>query len=87
MWEFTTFLRNFLINILKNENIEELLMDNIFYFLDLTENSILWKQLTQDAASKVNLNKYGFYFRFILLLLDDINLKPEPTAPTKNVML
>ena len=62
-------------------------MDNIFCFLDLIGKSVLWKELTQDAPSKVYLNKYGFYFKFILLLLGDINLNPEAAAPTRNVML
>ena len=42
---------------------------------------ILWKRLSQSALSKVQLNKYGSYFKFILLLSGDINVNPVPTTP------
>ena len=43
--------------------------------------------MTILALSKVYLNKYGSYFKFILLLLEDINLNPGPTTPKRNDML
>ena len=51
------------------------------------KKNILWKRLSQDALSKVHLNKYGSYFKFILLLSGDINLNPGPTAPKRNDIL
>ena len=47
-------------------------------------NSILCKTLSQDALSKVQTNKYGSHFMFILLLLGHINLNPRPVTPTRN---
>ena len=51
------------------------------------EKNILRKLLSQDALSKVHLNKYGSYFKFILLLSGDINLNPGPTARKRNDIL
>ena len=51
------------------------------------EKNILRKLLSQDALSKVHLNKYGSYFKFILLLSGDINLNPGPTTPKRNDIL
>ena len=51
------------------------------------EKNILRKQLSQDALSKVHLNKYGSYFEFIPLLSGDINLNPGPTTPKRNDIL
>ena len=48
---------------------------------------LLRKRLSQDALSKVHLNKYGSYFKFILLLSCDINLNPGPTTPKRNDIL
>ena len=45
---------------------------------------MLRKRLPQDALSKVHLNKYGSYFKFILLLSGDINLNYGPTT-TKTI--
>ena len=36
---------------------------------------------------KIHLNKYGSYFKFILLLSGDINLNPRPTVPKRNGIL
>ena len=47
--------------------------------LEQIEINILWKRLSQDALSKVHLDMYGSYFKFILLLSGDINLNPGPT--------
>ena len=51
------------------------------------KKKILRKWLSHDALSKVYLNKYGSYFKFILLLFGDINLNPWPTAPKRNDIL
>ena len=48
---------------------------------------MLRKRISQDALSKVHLNKYGSYFQFILLLSGDINLNPRPTTPKGNDIL
>ena len=40
-------------------------------------------RLSQDALSKVHLNKYGSYFKFMLLMSGDINLNPGPTTPKR----
>ena len=96
MYPFVTLLRNktsgsdkqhFLLHILKNENKEEFFMDNAFSPFELILKSILRKWLSQDAPSNVHLNKYGSYFKFIQLLLGDINLNPGPTTPIRNDML
>ena len=69
---------------MKNENKEKFLTDSTFCTSELIEkNNILRKRLSQDALSKVHWNKYGSYFKFILLLSGDINLNPGPTTPTK----
>ena len=78
--------RHFLINILKNEN-KEFLTGSTFCTFELTEKSILRKRLSQDALSKVHLKKYESYFKFILLMLGDINLNSGPTTPKRNDML
>ena len=41
----------------------------------------------QDALSKIDLSKNGSYFKFILLLLGDINLNPGLTTPKRNDIL
>ena len=41
----------------------------------------------QDALSKIDLSKNGSYFKFILLLLGDINLNPGLTIPKRNDIL
>ena len=66
----------FLLNALKNENKEESLTDSTFCTFELIEKNTLRKRLriSQDALSIVHLNKYGSYFKFILLLSGDINL-------------
>ena len=79
--------RHFFFNTLKNENKEEFLTYSTFCTLEQIEKNILRKRLSQDALSKVHLNKYGSYFKFILLLPGDINLNPGPTAPKRNDML
>ena len=76
--------RHFLFNTLKNENKEDFLTYSIFCTLEQIEKKILRKLLSQDALRKVHLNKYGSYFKFILLLSGDINLNPGPTAPKRN---
>ena len=77
----------FLFNILKNENKEEFLMGSTFCISELIEESILRNRLSQDYLSKVHLNKYGSYFKFIMLRSGDINLNPGPTTPKRNDML
>ena len=79
--------RHFFFNTLKNENKEEFLTYSTFCTLEQIEKNILRKRLSQDALSKVHLNKYGSYFKFILLLSGDINLNPGPTAPKRNDIL
>ena len=59
------------------------------YFLHFSAN---WKKFntektSQDALSKVYLNKYGSYFKFILLLSGNISLKPGPSTPQRNDIL
>ena len=76
--------RHFFFNTLENENKEEFLTYSTFCTLEQIEKNILRKRLSQDALSKVHLNKYGSYFKFILLLSGDINLNPGPTAPKRN---
>ena len=51
--------RHFSFNTLKNENKEEFLTYSIFYNFEEIEKNILWKRLSQDALSKVHLNKHG----------------------------
>ena len=47
-----------------------------------------WKNILRKyAPSKLHLNKYGSYFRFILLLTIDIKLKPRPTTAKWNDIL
>ena len=72
------------LNILKNENKEEFLTASTFCTFDLIEKRILRKWLSQDPLSKVHLNKHGLYFKFIHLLLGDLNLNPGTTSPTRN---
>ena len=79
--------RHFFFNTLKNENKEEFLTYSTFCTLEQIEKNILRKRLSQDALSKVHLNKYGSYFKFILLLSGDINLNPGPTTPKRNDIL
>ena len=76
---------HFLFNTLKNENKEESLTGSTFCAFELIEKNILRKRLrvSQDALSKVHLNKYGSYFKFILLLSGDINLNLVLTTPKK----
>ena len=78
---------HFLFNTLKNENKEEFLKGSTFLTFELTEKNILRKRLSQDALSRIHLNKYGSHLKFILLLLGDINLKPGPTTPKRNDIL
>ena len=47
--------RDFLSNVLKNENKEELVTGSPFCTFELIEKSILLKRLLQDAPSKVHL--------------------------------
>ena len=79
--------RHFFFNTLKNENKEEFLTYSTFCTLEQIEKNILRKRLSQDALSKVHLNKYKSYFKFILLLSGDINLNPGPTNPKRNDIL
>ena len=79
--------RHFFFNTLKNENKEEFLTYSTFCTLEQIEKNILRKRLSQDALSKVHLNKYGSYFKFILLLSGDIKLNSEPTAPKTSDIL
>ena len=72
--------RHFFFNTLKNENKEEFLTCSTFCTLEQIEKNILRKRLSQDALSNNHLNKYGSYFKFVLLLSGDINLNPGPTA-------
>ena len=74
--------RHFFFNTLKNE-----CTYSTFCTLEQIKRNILRKRLSQDALSKVHLNKYESYFKFVLLLLGDINLKPGPTAPKRNDIL
>ena len=78
---------HFFFNTLKNENKEEFSTCSAFCTFEQIQKNILRKQLSQDALSKVHLNKYGSYFKFILLLSGDINLNPGPTAPKRNDIL
>ena len=79
--------RYFFFKTLKNENKDEFLTYSTFCTLEQIEKSTLRKRLSQDALSKVHLNKYGSYFKFILLLSGDINLNPGPTTPKRNDIL
>ena len=79
--------RHFFFNTLKNENKEEFLTYSTFCTLEQIEKNILRKRLSQDALSKVHLNKYGSYFKVILLLSCDINLNSGPTATKRNDIL
>ena len=80
--------RHFFFNTLENENKEEFLTCSTFCTPEQKiEKNILRKRLSQDALSKVHLNKYGSYFNFILLLSGDINLNTGPTAPKRNDIL
>ena len=72
---------------MKNENKEEFLKGSTFLTFELTEKNILRKRLSQDALSRIHLNKYGSHLKFILLLLGDINLKPGRTIPKRNDIL
>ena len=62
-----------------------------FCTFEQIEKNILQKRLSHDGStirlSKVHLNKYGSYFKFILLLSGDINLNPGPTTPKRNDIL
>ena len=79
--------RHFLFQILKNENNEEFLIGRILPTLSLIEGSMLRKRLSQGTLSKVHLNNYVSYFKFILLLSGDINLDPGPiTAKTSDIL-
>ena len=60
------------------------LMGSTFCTFELIEKNILRKQLSKDAISKVHLNKYGSYFKFILLLPGDVNLNPGIITPKRN---
>ena len=51
--------RHFFFNTLKNENKEEFLAYSTFCTFEQIEKNILLKRLSQDALSKVHLNKYG----------------------------
>ena len=79
--------RHFFFNTLKNENKEEFLTYSTFCTLEQIEKNILRKRLSQDALSKVHLNKYRSYFKFILLLPGNINLNPGPTSAKRNDIL
>ena len=79
--------RHFFFNTLEKENKEEFLTYSTFCTLEQIEKNILRKRLSQDALFKVHLNKYGSYFKFILLLSSDINLNPAATAPKRNDIL
>ena len=79
--------RHFLFNTLKNENKEEFLTGSTCYTYALIEKNMSRKRLSQDAESKVDLNKYGSYFKFILLLSGATNLNPGPATPQKNDIL
>ena len=79
--------RHFIFNTLKNKNKEEFLTYSTFCTLEQIEKNILRERLSQDALSKVHLNKYGSHFKFILLLSGDINLNPGPTTPKRNDIL
>ena len=74
--------QQFLFNILKSKNKGDFLTGSIFCTFEL--KSIIQKWLSQDALSKVHLNKYGSYFKFILLLSDEIKLNSGPTTLTRN---
>ena len=73
-------------NTLKNEN-KEFLRDRTFCILEQIEKNTFWKRLSQDALSKVHLNKYGSCFKFILLMSGVISLNPGPTVPKRNDIL
>ena len=79
--------RHFFFNTLEKEIKEEFSRYRTFCTVEQIENKILRKRPFQDALSKVHLNKYGPYFKFILLLSGDINLNPGPTTPKRNDML
>ena len=79
--------RHFFFNTLTNENNEGFLTCSTFCTLEQIEKNILRKRLSQDALSNVYLKKYGSYFKFMLLLSDDINLNPGATTPKRNDIL
>ena len=72
---------------MKNENKEQFLTGSTFCTFELIEKTVLRKWLFRDALPKVYLNRYGSYFKFILLLSSDINLNPRPTTPKSNDVL
>ena len=76
--------RHFFFNTLKNESKAEFITYGTFCTLEQIDINILRKRLSQDSLSKVHLNKYGSYFKFILLLSGDTNLNPGPTAPKRH---
>ena len=69
------------------KNKEKFLAASTFCTFEVMEKIILRKRQSQDVLSKVHLNKYGSYFKFILLLSGDINMNPEPTTPKRNDIL
>ena len=72
---------------MENKNKDEFLTYSTFCALEQIEKNILQKRLSQDALSKVHLNKYGSYFKFVLLLSGDINLNRGPIDPKRNDIL
>ena len=79
--------RHFFFNTLEKENKEEFLTYSTFCTLEQIEKNILRQRLSQDALSKLHLNKYGSYFKLILLLSGDINLNLGPTTQKRNDIL
>ena len=75
--------QHFFFNTLNNEN-KEFLTYSTFCTFEQIKKYILQKWLSQDALSKVQLNKY---FKSTLLLPGDINLNPGPTTPERNYAL
>ena len=57
---------------------------NFLETLDITKNCFLRCQLSYFALANIRLNRYDSFFRFILLLLGDINVNPGPTTVNDN---
>ena len=72
---------------MKNENKEEFATGGTFCTFELIGKSILRKQVSQNALSKVHLSNYGSYFKFLLILSDDINLNSGAPTQKRNDML
>ena len=67
--------------ILKTQN---LFLINFLEMLDITQNSFLKFQFSYYTFSNIQSHRYDSFFRFILLLLGDINVNPGQTTLNNN---